>query len=64
MNANTDQINFPNPHQPETESVDGGLAHPLSETQTSASNGANGHARAVQDVAREQRTRRSTASRC
>ena len=35
MNANIDQIKFPNPHQPETESVDAGLAHPLSETQTS-----------------------------
>jgi uncharacterized iron-regulated membrane protein/flavodoxin len=53
MNANTDQINFLNSHQPATESVDGGLAHPLSEAQTSASNGANGHDRAVQDLARE-----------
>ena len=51
MNANTDQINFLNPHQ--TESVDAALAQPLSEAQTIESNGANGHARAVQDRARE-----------
>ena len=56
MNTNTDQINFPNPHQPEIESVDAGLAHSLSEVQTSAPNGANGHARAVQDLARERAT--------
>jgi sulfite reductase (NADPH) flavoprotein alpha-component len=56
MNANTDQINLPNPHQPATESVDGGLAYSLSEAQTVAPNGANGHARAVQDLARERAT--------
>ena len=51
MNANTDQINFLNP--PQTESVDAALAQPLSEAQIPRSNGANGHARAVQDRARE-----------
>ena len=56
MNANTDQINLPNPTQPATESVDGGLAYSLSEAQTIAPNGANGHARAVQDLARERAT--------
>ena len=56
MNANTDQINLPNPHLPATESVDGGLAYSLSEAQTVAPNGANGHARAVQDLARERAT--------
>ena len=56
MNANTDQINLPNPHQPATESVDGGLAYSLSEARTVAPNGANGYARAVQDLARERAT--------
>jgi sulfite reductase (NADPH) flavoprotein alpha-component len=51
MNANTDQINFLDPHQ--TETVDAALAHPSSEAQTIESGGANGHARAVQDLARE-----------
>jgi len=53
MNMNTDQINLPNQHQPETRSVDAGLAHSLSEAQNSVPNRANGHARAVQDLARE-----------
>jgi uncharacterized iron-regulated membrane protein/flavodoxin len=48
MNANTDQINFLNPRP--TETVDAALA---SEAQTIESGGANGHARAVQDRARE-----------
>ena len=58
MNTNANQINFPDPHQPETEtkSFDIGLAHSLSEVQTSAPNGANGHARAVQDLAHERAT--------
>lgn len=51
MNANTDQNNFLNPRQ--TETVDAALAHPSSEAQTIESGGANGHARAVQDLARE-----------
>jgi sulfite reductase (NADPH) flavoprotein alpha-component len=53
MNANTEQDNFSSPHQPESESVDAGLAHSLIETETVAPNGANGHTRAVQDLARE-----------
>ena len=55
MNAGADQINFPDQLQPEpeTESVDFGPPRSLSELQTGAPNGANGHARAVQDLARE-----------
>ena len=56
MNMNTDQINLPNQHQPETKSVDAGLAHSLSEAQNSVPNRANGHARAVQDLAHERAT--------
>ena len=59
MNANTDQINFLNP--PQTESVDAALAQPLSEAQIPRSNGANGHARAVQDRAREHAAAASNA---
>jgi sulfite reductase (NADPH) flavoprotein alpha-component len=53
MNVTTDPINFPQQHQAETETVDTGLAQSSSEAKTSAANGANGHARAVQDLARE-----------
>ena len=56
MNANTDQINFLNPHQ--TETVDAALA---SEAQTIESGGANGHARAVRDRAREHAAAASNA---
>ena len=55
MNANTDQINFPNQHQPEPQTVDAARAHSLSEAQTIAPNTANGngHVRAAEDLARE-----------
>ena len=59
MNVNTDQINFLNPRP--TESVDAALAQPLSEAQIPQSNGANGHARAVQDRAREHAAAASNA---
>ena len=57
MNVSNQPINFSDPHQPEIESVDAGIAHSLSEVPTSAPNGANGHARAVRDLARERETR-------
>jgi uncharacterized iron-regulated membrane protein/flavodoxin len=53
MNENNQPVNFSDPHQPEIESVDSGIATSLRETQIGASTGANGHARAVQDLARE-----------
>jgi len=57
MNVNNQPINFSDPHQPEIESVDAGIATSLREVPTSAPNGANGHARAVRDLARERETR-------
>ena len=54
MNANTDQVNFPNQHRPEPQTVDAARAHSLSEARTIAPNGANGngHARAAEDLSR------------
>jgi sulfite reductase (NADPH) flavoprotein alpha-component len=52
MNVNTDQVKLPN-RQPETVDTARGLGHSLSETQTIATNGANGHTAAAQDLARE-----------
>jgi hypothetical protein len=58
MDANTDQVNFPNQHQPEPQTVDAALAHSFSEAKTIAPNGANGngHAHAAQDLARDRAT--------
>ena len=53
MNANTDQVNFPNQHQPEPQTVDSAMSARASEAQTIASNRAHGHPRAAQDLARE-----------
>ncbi len=53
MNTNTDQLDLPNQHQPEPRTVDAARARALSEGQTIDPNGANGHAHAVQDLARE-----------
>jgi sulfite reductase (NADPH) flavoprotein alpha-component len=53
MNTNTDQVDLPNQHQPEPRTVDAARAHSLSEAQTIAPNGANGHAHVAQDLARE-----------
>jgi flavodoxin len=53
MNANTDKINFPDPYHPEIERGDTGLAPSLTEAHPNAPNGANGHASAIQDLARE-----------
>ena len=57
MTANTDQIGLSHQHQPETATVDAGIARSWSDAQTGAPNGANGHARAVEDLARERAVR-------
>ncbi len=56
MNLDSEQINIPDQHQAESESVDPSIATSLSEAPISAPNGANGHGRAVQDLARERVT--------
>jgi uncharacterized iron-regulated membrane protein/flavodoxin len=56
MNVNSVQNNVPNPHTPEPEIVKSAVSHALSEVPIAEPNGANGHARAVQDYARERAT--------
>lgn len=53
MNVAADQIHISKQHQPETETADTGFAQPSHEANAGAANGANGHARAVADLARE-----------